>query len=345
MDVGKAFNPAIDHTAKVLFRPFQIKKWMGLGFVALFAGGSGGSFNFNIPGDFGSNGGPSGNFGDVGAWLGSHIPAIIAGALVLVAISLLLNWLFSVMKLVYVDQITRDSGAIKEPFARLKALGTSFFLWLLAFGFAALVVLAVFVGLPLFAAFSGGVGTVAKVVAVVWAVIVGIGAIAAMLIINIFAHDFVMPAMYVRNVRVMDGWRLVTPVLRENAGQSAVYLLMLMAIAIGSGIAALIIALVMLIVFALPAIVLALLGFVLWQAGAETWTVTLIVYSAVFGAGLFLAYIYATTCALQPLTVFRRAYALVVLGQADPSLATVPVVVAPPMPPQPPPGPGPAPAA
>jgi hypothetical protein len=348
MDVTKAFSPAIEHTANVLFRPFVFKKWLGLGFVALLAGSGGGGGGGGNSG--GSWPGPDESWPKdpasaghlVQQWFISHIVLIVLGALLLIGISILFAWLSSVMKLVYVDQITRSSGAVKEPFARLKGLGTSFFLFGICFGLISLLALGTLVGLPLAAVFVGHMGTAAVVIAVIWAILVGIACVVVMGAASVFADDFVLPTMYVRNVRVLEAWRIILPVLKANAGQSVLYLLLLIVIGIVTGIGAVLIALAMLLVFALPGVALGAIGYIIYQAGANTWTATLIAYTAIFGSALLLAYGYATTCAMQPLTVFRRSYGLIVLGQADPSLTTVPVIVAPPIPPQPPAGYSPA---
>ena len=327
MDIGSAIEPAFKHMANMLFRPFVLRMWLSLGFISIMCGGAG-SGNIRIP-DF-SNWSNSDKTRHEFLPSGSPFPEIsvlllvILGAVIVLAIALLFGWLASVFQFVYVDDIVRKSGAIKEPFARLKKLGTSYFLWNLAFGLIFLLALGILVGLPLMAVFiPEGVGMGAKVVAVVWAVIIGIALIILMSIIDIFARDFVVTAMYVRGIRVMEGWRTVLPILKANAGQVVLYILLLIAFAIASGIFGLVVFLASALLFAIPVGILALLGYLIGLALHLTWTPLVIGIVVALGLPVFFAFIYFVQCAVQPAMIFRRAFPLVALGQADPSLVTI----------------------
>lgn len=319
MDASGGITPSFNHTSQVLFRPFTFRKWLALAFVSLLAGSAGNSGtggNFPNPQDMGDI--P----GDAWAWIVQFWPFLVLGGVILIGLSLLLVWLASVMNFVYIDQIIRNSAAIREPFARLRRRGTSYFLWNLAFTLVALFALALIIGAPLVLVFLviPDADTSLQVLAVVWAVLVGIPLLIAMSVIDIFTRDFVLPAMYVRGIGVLDGWRMIIPILKENAGQSLLYLLILIGISIVSGMLAIFALLVVLVVFLLPAALLALIGYAIWQIGL-VWTV---VYGAIVGIPLLLAFILAMQIVLQPVIVFRRTYSLVVIGKAEPSLETVP---------------------
>ena len=230
MNVGGAITPAMNHTERVLFKPFALRKWLGLGLVSMLAGGSGGggSSNYRAPNSHGMD--PIGRA--VGEWVVMHLALIIAGVVLLFLVSLAFAWLGSVFRFVYLNQITRDPYAIRAPFGRFIGLGTSYFLWTLAFGLAMLVVLAVLIGIPLWGAFyrfHGGFGLFgpAQVLAIVWAVLAGIAILIASVVVDVFARDFVVTAMFARNVKIIQGWRIVLPIIRANAGQSVLYLLLL----------------------------------------------------------------------------------------------------------------------
>ena len=150
MNVGAAIGPAISHTKRVLFGPFALRKWLALGFVSLIAEFGQGGARINWPSD-------SSGSDEIGRtlyqWVEHHLTLIIAGAVLLFLIGLALQWLGSVMRFVYLNQITRDPYAIREPFARLKHLGTSLFLWRLAFTLIAVLAMALLVGLPVLGLF------------------------------------------------------------------------------------------------------------------------------------------------------------------------------------------------
>lgn len=320
MNVESAISPAMTHTGRVLFRPFALRKWLGLGFVSLLAGlGQGGAhFNYSQPGD-------THDMDEIGrelmSWAHHYMALIIAGAVLLFLIGLALSWLGSVMKFVYLNQITRDPYAIREPFGRLMRLGTSFFLWRLAFGLIGLPILGLFL-----THLEGNVTAI--VVTVIWGLLVGLPLLLGVTVIDIFARDFAATAMFARDVRVIEGWRIVMPILRQNAGQSVLYLLLLIAISIVMGIAVLFLLLGVGLVFLILAGLSALIGYGIYVTGGHAWSAMLIGYIALMGGALLLAFCYTMSCVTQPLEVFRRAFALVVVGQAEPSLATVPVPLA-----------------
>lgn len=326
MDVGKAFNPSFEHMVRVLFRPFMLSKWLALGFVSMIAYGGGSSFNVPNFGGPSDRGGPFPG-GNPIEWMIHYWMLLALGFVFLVALGILLTWLSSVMQFVYVDEIVRSSAAIREPWARLKGLGFSYFLWRLVFGFAVLLFLVILVGVPLAIVFIPSFKVTAagpKIAAAVWAALIFIFTIIVTGIIDLFARDFVVPAMYARRLGVLKGWRTIIPILRENAGQLVIYILLLIVVAIGIAIYSMLVLLVALLVFAIPVGVLVGIGYVIFKAMGLSWNIPLIVVAATIGTVVLAALIYTVQVGLQPAQVFRRAFSLAVLGQADPSLATLP---------------------
>lgn len=343
MDPGNAITPAWNYMTQVLFRPFMLRLWLGLGFASLLTGSGGGSFNFGVPS--GGGRGPSSSPipgttpAEIGLWVASHMWLTVLVVVAFFAVGIVFTWLSAIFKFVYLEQVVKVSGAVKEPFARLKRLGASYFLWLLAFGGVMLVLLGVLIGLPLLGVFvwTKNASFAAEVLVVAWSAIVFIALTIVASVIDIFARDFVIPAMYIRGIRVLEGWRVIIPILKANAGPSFVYLLLLIVIGFASAVAASFGALVVVLLFLLPIGILVGIGFGVWSIVGHTWSPGLIAYIATAGIALSAALAYAISTVLQPVAVFRRSFALVVLGQADPSLATIPVR---PFPPPPPPAPG-----
>src|SRR4029450_5823421 len=123
---------------KTLFQPFDLRKWLVIGFAAWLAnlgGGGGGAGNFNYPD----------NRREDAQKLNETIgqipqPVLITGICVLICFVLLLivlfAWLRARGRFILVDCIVRNRAAIVEPWKELRAEGNSFFL------FSLLVVLA-----------------------------------------------------------------------------------------------------------------------------------------------------------------------------------------------------------
>lgn len=331
MDPGNAFTPAFDYMVQLLFRPFQWKKWLGLGFASLMAYAGSGGFNFSFPsgGSPGSGQSPDGippEFSLAWQWMLHHIALIIVGFAALFVIGLVLGWVASVFRFVYIEQIVRNTGAIKEPFARFKREGTSYFLWLIGFGLVALAVVSVIIGVAGLIIATGPESILAlKILVGIFGVMLLLLLILAISVIAVFAEDFVVPVMFARRVGVLEAWRIVRPILSANKGPSALYILFVIVIAIGTAIVGLFAGLAVLIAFIIPGGVLGGIGYLIYNAAGRNWTSQVfLLYAIPAGALLFVAFAYAANCVMQPAVVFRRAYSLTVLGQADSALALLP---------------------
>ena len=324
MDVGNGIQPAWENMVRVLFRPFSLRKWIALGFISLIAYGIGSNGGgFNVPGNWSDNQHPNWPGGGDWQWVVHYWPLLLLGFLILLAIGLLISWIACVLHFVYVDDLVRNSGAISEPFSRLKGRGTSYFLWRLGFGLLYSLLLLILIGTPLLFAFLLHAETGLMVLAIVWAVLVGIPLFIIGLIIHLFVRDFVTTVMYVRGVGIMEAWRIAWPLMKENAGQIALYMLILIGVAIAIGLFSIALALVSLLVVGLPVGILAAVAILAGKAIGLTWSLPVIVVASSIGFVIVLGWAFLAQCAYQPAEVFRRSYALVVMGQADPSLATI----------------------
>jgi hypothetical protein len=138
IEIFKPFGEAFELMKKILFQPFDLKKWLVIGFAAWLAnlgGGGGGGGGFNYPD----------NQRKEAHKLNETIgqipqPVLITGICVLICVVLLLivlfAWLRARGRFIFVDCIVRNRAAIVEPWKECRAEGNSFFL------FSLLVVLA-----------------------------------------------------------------------------------------------------------------------------------------------------------------------------------------------------------
>jgi hypothetical protein len=142
-EIFKPFGEAFEFMKKILFQPFDLKKWLVIGFAAWLAnlgGGGGGGGNFNFPD----------NRREDAQKLNETIgqipqPVLITGICVLICVVLMLivlfAWLRARGRFIFVDCIVRNRAAIVEPWKEFRAEGNSFFL------FSLLIVLALFVAI------------------------------------------------------------------------------------------------------------------------------------------------------------------------------------------------------
>ena len=229
-------NPAIDRTRKILFQPFDLGKWITLGFCAWLAnlGEGGGNFNINFGGDNRHGGQPGGRGLDpVMDWIGAHLALVLVCAIVIILvgliIGLLLVWLSSRGRFMFLDGVVHNRGAVKAPWREFRSEGNSLFLFRVCLGLASfglcllILVVAVAVawrdiqaeefGFPAVAALAGGILAFLLVVIVVGCV-------------SLFLKDFVVPIMYLRRIGVMEAWRVFRrSMLDSHLGTFVVYIL------------------------------------------------------------------------------------------------------------------------
>jgi hypothetical protein len=201
---------------KALFQPFDLHKWMILGFTAFLAG----------LGDF--NGGNNGNnVGKHGSphwdeffrfpqtawdWLTSHplwFNLIILGIIVLVLIITVFMWLNARGKFMFLHNVANDAADIGKPWHEYRKEGNSLFVWNFFFGwFVVAAVILMFVHFfvkgknlyygdyPTIVLFWQIAGMIAGFLLLM--VVVGY--------IKLFLNDFVVPVMYKDRTGVWSGW-------------------------------------------------------------------------------------------------------------------------------------------
>jgi len=246
ISVTEPIGWALTRTGRMLFKPFDGRKWFVLGFCAWLANlGEGGGANFN-PGGGGpgrrSGGGP-GPFDPVMDWGREHVGLVILVAVValvaFLAIGLVLTWLSSRGKFMFLDGVVRNRGAVVEPWHRFRTPGNSLFGFRVAFGLAVLAVVLLIAGAGLAIAWPDIQAERFGVMAVAAIVVTSLLLIPAMLVlvlIGALLKDFVVPVMYLRGVRALAAWGILwREVLPGHVGK--IVLFYLMRIVLGFGIA------------------------------------------------------------------------------------------------------------
>lgn len=212
---------------KALFRPFDISKWFVLGFTAFLAGltrsGNGGSSGSRI----GNGTGDWDKFfrlpGKAREWFIDNpmwFTLIVFGIFLAIAIAVLITWLSSRGKFMFLDNVINDKAEVIKPWYRFRVLGNSLFLWHIAYGF---IVFFVFITL-LILAFStlygmhrGGAPRATMIAAVAgFGIAAGLIALISAYISH-FLTSFVVPIMYRNDVKTIEGWRRFLSLFKVNA--------------------------------------------------------------------------------------------------------------------------------
>ncbi|HUX16451.1 MAG TPA: hypothetical protein VMW52_08245 [Phycisphaerae bacterium] len=246
ISVTEPIGWALTCTGRMLFKPFDWRKWFVLGFCAWLAQlGEGGGPNFNAGGGGpgGRSGGGPGPFDPLLDWGREHVGLVILVAVValvaLLAIGLVLTWLSSRGKFMFLDGVVRNRGAVVEPWHRFRTPGNSLFGFRVVFGLAALAVVLLVGGAGLAIAWPDiqaerfGVMAVAGIAV---GVLLFFSFVVIVAVIGALLGDFVVPVMYLRGVRTLAAWGIFRrEILPGNFWK--IVLFYLMRIVLGLGIA------------------------------------------------------------------------------------------------------------
>src|SRR5213593_454660 len=138
IEIFTPFGEAFELMKKILFEPFDLKKWLVIGFAAWLASlcaGGGGNFNYPSKRD---------EVQKVNDAI-SQIPhPILVGAIVLLVVLVLVlivlcAWLRARGGFMFVDCIVKNRGAVAEPWREFRREGNSYFLFSLLVGFGLLL--------------------------------------------------------------------------------------------------------------------------------------------------------------------------------------------------------------
>src|SRR5437899_2382705 len=145
IEIFKPFGEAFELMKRILFQPFDVKKWFVIGFAAWLAnlGGCGLNYQYNRREDVQK--------------LNEAIsqiphPILVTGACVLILFVLVLivlfAWLRARGRFMFIDCVVKNRGAVAEPWREFRKEGNSYFLFSLVVGLCFLI-FAALLSLPL----------------------------------------------------------------------------------------------------------------------------------------------------------------------------------------------------
>lgn len=360
-------QPALQHTREQLFTHFRLGQWSRLALVGILAVElHAGGWNFgNLGGRW-----PHIPHKDPHAWLPSsslasdwppfnplnpphmpeHIGPIVGLILLGVAAAIVVGFIFlyinSVFRFILFDSVLRRHCSITEGWRKWHRAGIRFFLWQLVFQFAVWLFLIFLIGASLAVALSAGwltnprshIGPLALTVILLFSLFAVV--VLLSVVVQVLAKDFLVPLMALENLDFADGWHRLLAMMGREKGRFTVYLLLKFVLSIAAAIAFSIIAIVPLLLVAVPGVVAVLAG----KAAGMGWSITTVSLAIVLGTMLALLLVYLIALVCVPATVFFPAYALHFFAARYPTLdallnpaPTPPAPLLPPVPESPPP--------
>jgi hypothetical protein len=281
-------TPAFERVKTILFKPFDLGKWFVIGFCAWLAylgeQGGGGGPNFQRGGD------PREVFGQAKDFLYENlywiIPVGVIVIIVIVVISLLVTWLSSRGRFMFLHCVARNKAEVKAPWKEFGQHANSLFLFRIVVGIIGFFAVALFALMVSLTAFFSKVRfgfNVFSIGSIVLGGLVFVAAIVVLLVIKAFTTDFVVPIMFLQTTNCLDGWRRFLEILSARKGAFALYILFRILIGIAIGV-----------------------------------MVLAVVLATCCCAGCILAIPYIGTVLMLPVLVFTRSYSLYYLRQYGP---------------------------
>jgi hypothetical protein len=231
--------------AAILFRPFDLVKWLIIGFASFLAAlGQGRGLNFNFPtGDSFGDGG-QGDLQAVESWFRENLIAIVLiglGVLLVVfALSLLILWLSSRGRFIFLHTILNNKAEIKVPWTKYGHLGDRLFLFRLVFGLITfLTILAVLGGgiLLLLPYFQSETFSAAFFIILMSLILLFVVLIFCALSVKVILMDFVVPVMFKRGTSVVPSFSIFyNEFLKGHMWDFTIFYLLKFALGIAAGV-------------------------------------------------------------------------------------------------------------
>ncbi len=244
MTIGfvEPLSRAWERMKNILWRPFDLAKWLVLGFSAWLAGLADGTTGAmwkgindeDLPGrcTLDRTGDVLHRLGDAMIWL----PLVFILVLAVAAILLAILWLSSRAKFIFLDNVVHDRAHIVEPWNRMRDLGNSLFLWRLGFmvaiGLVVLLLLVVLFAPAATLSFSdalAGLSYAAMFLGVLVLIVLGIAAA----FVSLLLEGFVIPIMYKFELKATEAWRYFIPWLKARPWPFILYGLLVLVLGLG----------------------------------------------------------------------------------------------------------------
>jgi hypothetical protein len=240
ISVAEPVSPALERVKRVLFKPFDLGKWFTIGFCAWLAGlgESGGSGGGNFSQNFNQH--HQTNFGEsfrdhilqARDYFFNNLGWIIPLAAVLVVMGLafwlLLLWLNSRGKFMFLHCVALDKAEVVEPWNQFAYEANSLFLFRLCLGLIGMVLMLPFLGIAIVIVVKmclSGQFLPGAIISAVGFGLLFFGMAIVFAIIQKLTADFVVPIMFLRRNRCLQAWKELGSLITSHMGIFILYFL------------------------------------------------------------------------------------------------------------------------
>ncbi|MFN2542453.1 MAG: hypothetical protein ABR514_09855 [Chthoniobacterales bacterium] len=240
VEIIRPFSDALELMKRILFQPFDAKKWFVVGFSAWLSHlGGGFNFRFNRGSDW-RNVPALQSLSDaieqIPAWL--LMTGVIVFVVVVLTLLVLFAWLRARGRFMFVDCIVKNRGAVVEPWREFRRQGNSHFLFALVVGCVMLVVL-VAASVPFMLPILRGTTFLHLHDLYLFSMIALWGLVCLFLVIgwNLISH-FMVAIMYRRRCLAVEACRAALTLISRHPGAITLYCLFWIALGIGAAVVA-----------------------------------------------------------------------------------------------------------
>jgi len=247
ISVVEPVNEAIQKTSLLLFEPFNLEKWFIIGFCAWLASllqeGIRGATNFNF-----KNHPATPEQTQITEFIRTHIVAVVTFAAVAIivffAIFLVLLWLNSRGRFMFIDCLAKNKAHVIEPWKTFKKQANSLFgfrLLLMLLGWviiAAFFVSIIFLTIILDTIKENFIASIAILCTTIFFLIMAVLFFGC---VQTLTLDFAIPIMYIHKIKTFAAWGKFMPMLKAHFWKITLYLLFKAFIGISIGIITLLI--------------------------------------------------------------------------------------------------------
>ncbi len=238
------FDPltrAWNRMTTALFKPFDIGKWFVVGFTAFLAqlmdwpeGGSDneGKWHTDMDGFV--------SFPDVvREWFTDNpglFTLIIFGLVVVLAIIILLTWLSSRGKFMFLENVVHNSAVVAKPWHQYRTEGNSLFVWRILYGLICVVAFSL-VMVQCYQIvvdiYYDGFSVDEHLLRIIGMALLALALIIVSAYISLFLNDFVVPIMYKNNTTTTQAWNQFLSILTHHWLSFILYGLFILVLYIG----------------------------------------------------------------------------------------------------------------
>lgn len=214
---------------KALFQPFDLAKWFTVGFTAFLASlidGHGGGGGGNYSNQYRHN---NIDWDEVTRfpyiaweWLITNtlwFTLISIGLFLLIAIIIVLTWLSSRGKFMFLHNVLHDKAEVSKPWNEYKQQGDSLFVWRLVYGFICFLLIILSLGISavvIINLFTEYASIPTKVFSIMGLAIQFFALVIIMSYISLFLSSFVVPIMYKHKISASSAWFKFLPILSRH---------------------------------------------------------------------------------------------------------------------------------